>query len=56
VSEGSGQNVFAVLKGDSSPRRSPSTSWVASRAPRHAAGRELGYTVREDVIPREQLT
>src|SRR5262249_45773146 len=56
VSEGSGQNVFAVYKGDLVTR--PITSSILggiTRATVIQLARELGYTVREDVIPREQL-
>jgi len=56
VSEGSGQNVFAVLKGDLvTPPLTNSILGGITRATVMQLARELGYTVREDVIPREQL-
>jgi branched-chain amino acid aminotransferase len=56
VSEGSGQNVFAVLKGELvTPPITSSILAGITRASVIQLARELGYTVREDVIPREQL-
>jgi len=56
VSEGSGQNVFAVLKGELlTPPITSSILGGITRATVMQLGRDLGYTVREEVIPREQL-
>src|SRR5881296_2428369 len=56
VSEGSGQNVFCVLKGELvTPSITSSILGGITRATVIQLARELGYTVREDVIPREQL-
>jgi branched-chain amino acid aminotransferase len=56
VSEGSGQNVFAVIKGELwTP---PLTSSVLAGITRDTVitlARELGYTVREEAFPREML-
>lgn len=56
VSEGSGQNVFAVLKGElvTPPLHSSILAGI-TRATVMTLGRELGYTVREEVLPREVL-
>jgi branched-chain amino acid aminotransferase len=56
VSEGSGQNVFAVIKGEVvTPPLSSSILAGITRDSVIVLARELGYTVREQVIPREQL-
>jgi len=56
VSEGSGQNVFAVIKGDVvTPPLSNSILAGITRDSVIVLARELGYTVREDVMPRELL-
>ncbi len=56
VSEGSGQNVFAVIKGDVvTPPIWNSILAGITRDTVITLARELGYRVREDVIPREQL-
>ncbi|HET9328613.1 MAG TPA: branched-chain amino acid transaminase [Candidatus Eisenbacteria bacterium] len=56
VSEGSGQNVFAVLKGDLvTPPITSSILAGITRASVIQLAADLGYTVREQVIPREQL-
>jgi branched-chain amino acid aminotransferase len=56
VSEGSGQNVYAVFKGELvTPPISSSILGGITRSSVMQIGRDLGYPVREDVIPREQL-
>ena len=56
VSEGSGQNVFAVFNGELvTPPLSSSILGGITRDSVIQLGRELGYTVREEVIPREKL-
>jgi branched-chain amino acid aminotransferase len=56
VSEGSGQNVFAVIKGEVvTPPLSNSILAGITRDSVIVLARELGYTVREDVMPRELL-
>ncbi len=56
VSEGSGQNVFAVLKGEliTPPLHSSILAGITRATVIHLA-RELGYSVREEVMPRELL-
>jgi len=56
VSEGSGQNVFAVMKGELVTP--PLTSSILAGITRDTVitlARELGYTVREEAMPREML-
>jgi branched-chain amino acid aminotransferase len=56
VSEGSGQNVFAVIKGELVTP--PLTSSILAGITRDTVitiARELGYTVREEAMPREML-
>ena len=56
VSEGSGQNVFAVLKGELvTPPLSSSVLAGITRDTVMTLARELGYKVREEVMPRELL-
>jgi branched-chain amino acid aminotransferase len=56
VSEGSGQNVFCVLKGELvTPSITSSILGGITRATVIQLAADLGYKVREDVIPREQL-
>jgi len=56
VSEGSGQNVFAVIKGEVvTPPLSSSILAGITRESVITLARELGYQVREDVMPRELL-
>ncbi len=56
VSEGSGQNVFAVRKGELvTPPLSSSILAGITRDSILTLARGLGYNVREDVIPREML-
>jgi branched-chain amino acid aminotransferase len=56
VSEGSGQNVFAVFKGElvTPPITSSILAGITRDSVMVLAG-ELGYPVREEVIPREKL-
>src|SRR5262245_13578919 len=56
VSEGSGQNVFAVMKGEliTPPLTSSILSGI-TRATVMQLSRDLGYPVRAEVIPREML-
>ena len=56
VSEGSGQNVFAVFKGEllTPPLHSSILAGI-TRATIMTIARELGYSVREEVMPREML-
>jgi branched-chain amino acid aminotransferase len=56
VSEGSGQNVFGVFKGDlvTPPISSSILAGITRDSVITLAG-DLGYRVREDVIPREML-
>jgi branched-chain amino acid aminotransferase len=56
VSEGSGQNVFAVIRGE--VITPPITSSILAGITRDSVmtlARDLGLAVREQVIPREQL-
>ena len=56
VSEGSGQNVFAVFKGElMTPPLHSSILAGITRATIMTIARELGYSVREEVMPREML-
>ena len=56
VSEGSGQNVFAVMKGEViTPPLSSSILAGITRDTVMTIAKELGYPVRETVIPREML-
>ncbi|HEY2955712.1 MAG TPA: branched-chain amino acid transaminase [Candidatus Eisenbacteria bacterium] len=56
VSEGSGQNVFAVLKGELyTPPLSNSILAGITRASVISLATELGIRVREEVMPREML-
>jgi branched-chain amino acid aminotransferase len=56
VSEGSGQNVFAVVKGEVlTPPLASSVLAGITRDSVMVLARELGYPVREAVIPREML-
>ncbi|HYM80408.1 MAG TPA: branched-chain amino acid transaminase [Candidatus Limnocylindria bacterium] len=56
VSEGSGQNVFAVIKGEVvTPPLSSSILAGITRDTVMTLARDLGYRVREEVIPREML-
>jgi len=56
VSEGSGQNLFAVLKGELvTPPLSSSVLAGITRDTVMTLARELGYKVREEVMPRELL-
>lgn len=56
VSEGSGQNVFAVCKGEllTPPLHSSILAGI-TRSTIMTIARELGYSVREEVMPREML-
>jgi len=56
VSEGSGQNVFAVVKGElvTPPLTSSILAGITRDSVRTLA-RELGYRVREEIVPREML-
>ena len=56
VSEGSGQNVFAVLKGEvlTPPLHSSILAGI-TRATVITLARDMGYTVREEPMPRELL-
>lgn len=56
VSEGSGQNVFAVMKGEvvTPPLHNSILAGITRASVMHLA-RELGYPVREEVMPREML-
>ncbi len=56
VSEGSGQNVFAVYRGEllTPPLHSSILAGI-TRASIMTLARELGYTVKEEVMPREML-
>ncbi len=56
VSEGSGQNVFAVIRGELvTPVLANSILAGITRASIITLARELGYPVREEVMPREML-
>ena len=56
VSEGSGQNVFAVLRGEvMTPPLSSSILAGITRDSVITLARDMGYTVREEPMPREQL-
>ena len=56
VSEGSGQNVFAVLRGQLvTPPLASSVLAGITRDTVIVLARELGYTVREEAMPRELL-
>jgi branched-chain amino acid aminotransferase len=56
VSEGSGQNVFAVIQGELvTPPLHNSILAGITRASTIVLARELGYKVREEVMPREML-
>jgi len=56
VSEGSGQNVFAVLRGELlTPPLHNSILAGITRDTVMTLARELGYTVRETTLPREML-
>jgi len=56
VSEGSGQNVYAVFKGELvTPPISSSILGGITRSSVMQIAKDLGHPVREDVIPREQL-
>ena len=56
VSEGSGQNVFAVIKGELlTPPLHNSILAGITRDTVMTLGRELGYAVRETTLPREML-
>ena len=56
VSEGSGQNVFAVIKGELlTPPLHNSILAGITRATVMALARDLGYAVKEITIPREAL-
>ncbi len=56
VSEGSGENVFIVVKGELiTPPVSSSILAGITRNSVLRLARDLGYTVREQVIPREML-
>jgi branched-chain amino acid aminotransferase len=56
VSEGSGQNLFAVIKGELvTPTLSSSILAGITRESVLTLARELGYPVREEVMPRELL-
>ena len=56
VSEGSGQNVFAVFKGALvTPPLYSSVLAGITRESVMTLAQELGYPVRQDIIPREQL-
>jgi branched-chain amino acid aminotransferase len=56
VSEGSGENLFAVIKGELvTPPVSASILAGITRASVLRLARDLGYTVREAVMPRELL-
>jgi branched-chain amino acid aminotransferase len=56
VSEGSGQNIFAVHKGEliTPPLHSSILAGI-TRSSVMTLARELGYPVREEVMPREML-
>src|SRR5574341_949185 len=56
VSEGSGQNLFAVLRGElMTPPLHNSILAGITRSSVITVARELGYSVREEVMPREML-
>ncbi|HVP15453.1 MAG TPA: branched-chain amino acid transaminase [Terriglobales bacterium] len=56
ISEGSGMNVFAVLKGEIvTPPLSNSVLAGITRATVMTLAREMGTTVREETMPREML-
>jgi len=56
VSEGSGQNMFAVVKGQLlTPSIASSILAGITRESVITLARELGYTVREEIMPRELL-
>ena len=56
VSEGSGQNVFAVIRGELvTPVRASSILAGITRDSVMTLARELGYKVREEIMPRELL-
>jgi branched-chain amino acid aminotransferase len=56
VSEGSGQNLFAVLRGELvTPTLASSLLAGITRDTVITLARELGYTVREETMPREML-
>jgi branched-chain amino acid aminotransferase len=56
VSEGSGQNVFAVIRGEiMTPPLSSSILAGITRDSVITLARDMGYTVREEPMPREQL-
>jgi branched-chain amino acid aminotransferase len=56
VSEGSGQNVFAVIKGELvTPPLASSVLAGITRNTVMTLAREMGYAVREEVMPRELL-
>ena len=56
VSEGSGQNLFAVLKGELvTPTLASSLLAGITRSTVITLARELGYPVREETMPRELL-
>jgi len=56
VSEGSGQNVFAVIKGELvTPMLANSILAGITRESVMTLARELGYKVREEMMPREFL-
>ncbi|MBI5710174.1 MAG: branched-chain amino acid transaminase [Candidatus Eisenbacteria bacterium] len=56
LSEGSGQNVFAVIGGELvTPTLANSILAGITRASVITLARELGYTVREEPMPREML-
>jgi branched-chain amino acid aminotransferase len=56
VSEGSGQNLFAVIKGDLvTPPLANSILAGITRASVITLAREMGLTVREETMPREML-
>jgi branched-chain amino acid aminotransferase len=56
VSEGSGQNLFAVIKGEivTPPLHNSILAGITRDSVLRLA-RDLGYTVREEVMPREML-
>ena len=55
VSEGSGENVFLVRNGSSSPRPSAPRCSPASPANRSHIARDLGFQIDKGLIPREPL-
>lgn len=56
LSEGSGQNMFAVIKGELvTPTLANSILAGITRASVMTLAREMGYTVREEPMPREML-